>query len=271
MADPFEVRMRFTSQLQHLNASVTSAQKAANYALKYRDMDEDLHSCILEQLERVREKKNPRAAREEEGGRKEMGADGRVREQNNMNNRANIMYFIEHLCDVAQRESHLEFVRMMQRDILRVIDAVAPPDGSGAANVKVVRRVLAGLQSKQVLLPQTVQELEDCLKERDNNIADAVARSPSAANGGGPPGSAKHTPRGNGAVRLDKRQVEQRIEEDRERHKRLREVIWQVDPENDGEFEKLWEESSDVGEDDYIAAEEDAEERRQAIAFDREV
>ena len=54
MADPFEVRMRFTSQLQHLNASVTSAQKAANYAMKYRDMDEDLHSCILEQLEKVR-------------------------------------------------------------------------------------------------------------------------------------------------------------------------------------------------------------------------
>ena len=53
MADPFEVRMRFTSQLQHLNASVNSSQKAAQYALKYRDMDEDLHSCILEQLERV--------------------------------------------------------------------------------------------------------------------------------------------------------------------------------------------------------------------------
>lgn len=54
MADPFEVRMRFTSQLQHLNASITSSQKAAHYALKYKDMDEDLHSCILEQLERVR-------------------------------------------------------------------------------------------------------------------------------------------------------------------------------------------------------------------------
>ncbi len=53
MADPFEVRMRFTSQLQHLNASITSSQKAAHYALKYKDMDEDLHSCILEQLERV--------------------------------------------------------------------------------------------------------------------------------------------------------------------------------------------------------------------------
>jgi CTD kinase subunit gamma len=54
MADPFEVRMRFTSQLQHLNASVSSAQKAAQYAIRYKDMDEDLHSCILEQAERVR-------------------------------------------------------------------------------------------------------------------------------------------------------------------------------------------------------------------------
>ena len=53
MADPFEVRMRFTAQLRDLNASVSSAQKAAQYALRHRDMDEDLHSCILEQLEKV--------------------------------------------------------------------------------------------------------------------------------------------------------------------------------------------------------------------------
>lgn len=58
-----------------------------------------------------------------------------------MNNRANIMYFIEHLCDMAQRENHLEFVRFIERDILRIVDAVAPGDGSGAANVKVVRKV----------------------------------------------------------------------------------------------------------------------------------
>lgn len=46
--------MRFSSQLQHLNATVVSHQKAAAYAMKYKDMDEDLHSCILEQLERVK-------------------------------------------------------------------------------------------------------------------------------------------------------------------------------------------------------------------------
>lgn len=59
------------------------------------------------------------------------------------------MYFIEHLCDMAQRENHLNFVRMMQKDILMVVDAVAPSDGSGAANVKVVRRVRNTLYSSE--------------------------------------------------------------------------------------------------------------------------
>lgn len=68
----------------------------------------------------------------------------------------------------------------------------------------------------------------------------------------------------NGIIRTDKRQIEQRIEEDRERHKRLRESIWAVGDDGDEEFEKMWDEASDINEDDYIAAEEDAAERRQA-------
>ena len=58
-----------------------------------------------------------------------------------MNTRANIMYFIEHFLDSAHKEGHADYIRMMQRDIIRVVDAVAPDDGSGAANVRVVRRV----------------------------------------------------------------------------------------------------------------------------------
>jgi len=186
-----------------------------------------------------------------------------------MNNRANIMYFIEHLCETAQRENHLDFVRMMQRDILRVVDAVAPSDGSGAANVKVVRRVLAGLQTKSILLPETVVEIEAGLAERDTLPGAHPALSPvspnaqrdahwvqqvEAAVAGG---------KANGVTRLDKRQVEQRIEEDRERHKRLRESIWAVGEEGEeGEFERLWEEADGIGEDDWVMAQEDALERR---------
>jgi CTD kinase subunit gamma len=51
------------------------------------------------------------------------------------------MYFIEHFLDMANKDGYVDYVRMMQRDIIRVVDAVAPDDGSGAANVKVVRKV----------------------------------------------------------------------------------------------------------------------------------
>lgn len=203
--------------------------------------------------------------------------------QNSMNNRANIMYFIEHLCDMAQRENHLNFVRMMQKDILMVVDAVAPSDGSGAANVKVVRRVrstvhgagdslevtliqvLQGLQQKNVLQQDTVAEIEGCLKERDAE----QPLSPIDANGQQEhPQNHTANAKVNGLSRPDKRQIEQRIEEDRERHKRLRESIWAIGDDGDQEFERLWDDVSDIGEDDYIAAEEDAVERRQALGVD---
>ena len=95
--------------------------------------------------------------------------------QNNLNSRANIMYFMEHLCDQAAREEHTEFIRMMERDILKIIDLVAPDDGSGAANVKVVRKVLAALQLKQYLQPQTVAELDECIRDRDRVGGDGLS------------------------------------------------------------------------------------------------
>ncbi len=66
------------------------------------------------------------------------------------------------------------------------------------------------------------------------------------------------------AKKLDKRQIEQRIEEDRERHKRFRESIWAVSGDDDAEFDRLWDEASELGEDDYLAAEEDKIERETA-------
>jgi len=197
------------------------------------------------------------------------------------------MYFMEHLCDLAAREEHPEFIRMMERDILKIIDLVAPDDGSGAANVKVVRKVLAGMQAKQYLQPQTVAELEECIRDRDQlggaeegglSPMETIPTTTTTMNGeqnGGAVGlrssHSKHgTPAGkgtNGNVRLDKKQIEQRIEEDRERHKRLRENIWAVGPTDDEEFDRLWEETSEMGEDDYIVAAEEAEERAAFAGF----
>lgn len=74
-----------------------------------------------------------------------------------MNTRANIMYFIEHFLDMAQRDGHPDYIRMMQRDIIRVVDAVAPDDRSGAANVRVVRKVSRPLV---IIYPQLVLNLQ---------------------------------------------------------------------------------------------------------------
>jgi CTD kinase subunit gamma len=229
MADPFEVRQRFTTLLSHLSASHTSLQKAALYALKNREMDEDLHSCILEQLERT-----------------------------NMNIRANIMFFIECLCEYAVKDNNggdasaMGYVRMLQRDILAVVECVVGEEG---ANVRVVRKVLGTLQGLSILMPETVSELDAVLKSRE------VAH-PFTATDASPAQAGR-----SGGQRMDKRQIEQRIEEDRERHKRLRESIWAVPGEGYEELEKLWEEASDIGEDDNVVAREDAEERRKVIAF----
>ncbi|KAK3948120.1 CTD kinase subunit gamma CTK3-domain-containing protein [Pseudoneurospora amorphoporcata] len=275
MADPFEVRMRFTNQLRQLSASVTSSQKAAQYALRHKDLAEDLHSCILEQLER-----------------------------SNLNMRANIMYFIEHFLDMAHKDGQEDYIRMMQRDIIRVVDAVAPDDGSGAANVKVVRKVLQALHAKSFLDSTILTDIFEVLRERGESYVSSqgdLVLSPSVSNLSAgydtnmpPSQTAIHAPppptnatatanntssshsnnqhsnlkkRGGGintaAPRLDKKQVEQRIEEDRERHKRLRENIWAV-PSGE-EMERLLEETSELGEDDMRAVWEEQEEWERSL------
>lgn len=113
-------------------------------------------------------------------------------------------------------------------------------------------KVLHTLQKIDILLPETVSELEAVLRTREpeNPFEASPANVASSKN-----------------ARLDKRQIEHRIEEDRERHKRLRESIWAVPGEGEEEMQKLWDEASDIGEDDYIIGKEDKEERDQAIAL----
>jgi len=51
------------------------------------------------------------------------------------------MYFVEALCDLANREGHMEYVRNVERDMPRIIELVAPSNKAGAMNIKVVRKV----------------------------------------------------------------------------------------------------------------------------------
>ena len=119
-----------------------------------------------------------------------------------------------------------------------------------------------------------MQEIEEGLRDRDTTLITGAMspQSPNAINAPGAPNrddtSAYVGSRMNGVLtKLDKRQVEQRIEEDRERHKRLREDIWAVggDDNLDEEFDKMWDEVSSLGSDDFLQAEEEAAERKLAL------
>jgi CTD kinase subunit gamma len=191
--------------------------------------------------------------------------------QNSMNTRANIMYFIEPFLELAEKERNgNDYIRRMQRDIIRVVDAVCPEDGSGAANVKVVRKVLRGLMNKGFLLEQTVDEIEECLKDRAaashadmgfsspiNDDTDAKTKI-SGSNGTG--NSGDMTAPKSKVTKLEKRQIEQRIEEDRERHKKMRENMWVTPKDPEAKRRKLWDDQSDCGEDDDRLGQEDEEE-----------
>ncbi len=139
--------------------------------------------------------------------------------------------------------------------------------------------MLQALLQKKVLVASSVTELDACLKERDVNPSDtALTPSPphgaprdaygSASSPGRTAGTAAAPPAAAPVGRLDKRQIEQRIEEDRERHKRLKESIWGVEGDGDAEFRRLWDEVSEIGEDDYLAAEEEAMERQRAVEME---
>lgn len=113
---------------------------------------------------------------------------------------------------------------------------------------------MQGLQVKGYLEIQAVTQIEDVIKERETNADDLGIASPNGSdvemNEAPPSQMIPKSGRRNAPGRLDKRQIEQRIEEDRERHKRERENIWAVPATDDAEMEKLWDETSDFGEDD---------------------
>jgi CTD kinase subunit gamma len=118
------------------------------------------------------------------------------------------------------------------------------------------------LQEKNFLEAKAVAEIEDVLKERETTADDIGLASPANGDDDINMAPSQTIPRAakTSQQRLDKRQVEQRIEEDRERHKRQRESIWQTPVGAEAEREKAWDEASDLGEDDLQLATEENEE-----------
>jgi CTD kinase subunit gamma len=58
-----------------------------------------------------------------------------------MNVRVNVLYFIENLCEQSLKADYPAYVKMIQRDLHLIVDAVASNDPEGAANAETVKKV----------------------------------------------------------------------------------------------------------------------------------
>ncbi|KDR69879.1 hypothetical protein GALMADRAFT_76955 [Galerina marginata CBS 339.88] len=258
--DPFEVRMQFIDILRKLNASQQSIQKLVSFAVKhFPPCGEDIWDCIIEETQK-----------------------------GSINSRINILYFLDTLCEtclMVKSNSKSErsraananglYVQFVARDLTRIIESIVPEGKQGLPNLVSTKQILENWRSKRYLDPQKVDEVFTMLDARPRVSSDAPVSSSS--------NKRPHSPRQN----LPHKEVMARFEQDRERHKRLRERRW-VQPTShnpasfqapqlasfypvtepadgqeelalDIEFENEWETTSEWNEDDDDAIKEEGQ------------
>ncbi|KAH0835808.1 CTD kinase subunit gamma CTK3-domain-containing protein [Lanmaoa asiatica] len=210
--DPFEVRMQFLGLLRKLNATQQSIQKVVGYALKYFSRcGEDLWECIIEECQK-----------------------------GSINHRINILYFLDSLCESsllakahqpppAEPFSHAKqantsfYVDYVSRDLHQIVECVVPVGRQGLPNLTSTKQILENWRTKRIIEPQRVDEVMQVLSSRQNQATESSVGSMSV------PISHPPSSRGPGSgndVHLSRGEIFKRIEEDRERHKRLRERRW---------------------------------------------
>ncbi|KAL7277496.1 hypothetical protein PYCCODRAFT_1447241 [Trametes coccinea BRFM310] len=249
--DPFEVRMQFIALLKRLDASQQSIKKIVGFAMKFfPSCGEDLWDCILEECQK-----------------------------GSLNSRINLLYLLDSLCEAClvskpppgSSQTFASYVDYVTRDLRKIVDSVVPEGRQGLPNLMSTRQILESWRSKRLVEPTKVDEVIATLEERRAAASASAARpaSPNSSTGG-----------------LSRDDIRRRMEEDRERHKRLRERRW-VQPvaqtlpgampplasfmpltdEDDGvresaldiEFDNEWENTSDWNEDDDEAVIEENE------------
>lgn len=189
-----------------------------------------------------------------------------------MNLRIKIWGVWEELAEMAARDEYIEYLNRIRENIQHFMDNICPPERPIAANIRIVSKGLERMHKLGVFTDTRVKELDEMLQQRaslmqngDLNAIEPVHQPTRKED----IHESKHqwpmafssNARTSGMKRpTDKKQIEQRIEEDRERHKRLKESIWQIGDGENEESDKMWDECSDIDEGDLMAAEDETSE-----------
>ncbi|KAI1297438.1 hypothetical protein EDD11_007128 [Mortierella claussenii] len=201
--DPFEARLDFLGLLGKLNASQYSIQKVGSFAMRNKNLHEDLYSCIIEELEQTP----------------------------SINSRMNIFYVLDSICHQSHKAGFTGYIDLIQKNLSRIIECVTPAGAKGNVNVAGTKKILDSWRAKRIFAESVVNKAEAPLLSRDLG-----ASAPATTDSG-----------------FTKDDILKRMDEDRERHKRIREEIWirPPDEDSDAEFTQNWDEVSDMEDNDY--------------------
>lgn len=184
------------------------------------------------------------------------------------NARINILYFLDSLAETSLTlgPPDAPYIPLIETSLLSILSNVVPPSREGILNARSARLILESWRARRILSQPVV----------DAGLAQIDSTTKHATAAGEDKGKKRSMPRAD---------VLRRIEEDRERHKRLRERMWilpipplrtqgsttaspaAVSPHPgavavqevsgppqplplDVEFEQMWEATSDFGDDD---------------------
>ncbi|KAG0146748.1 hypothetical protein CROQUDRAFT_656915 [Cronartium quercuum f. sp. fusiforme G11] len=219
--DGFEVRLQLVSILRKLSSSQNSIQTIIRFLFKHRSKcGEDLWDCLVEECQNA-----------------------------SLNARINILYLVDsllittatthssssinppvlvnsdhdpstsnHVNSTPTPPQDFNYGQMIKKDLKKLFDSIVPTDfqKKGLLNLMSAQQVLKNWKNQIALIGRFVslseiEELERTLDQRKLILANA-------------PVDTRHLD--NDFLDFSKRDILDRIDDDRERHKRLRERIW---------------------------------------------
>ncbi|ORZ24269.1 CTD kinase subunit gamma CTK3-domain-containing protein [Absidia repens] len=135
-------------------------------------------------------------------------------EKTSLNTRLNILYVLDCILSMSRKIQFKGYTELIEPNVLRIINAVALSSSKGIVNVSSTRKLLLHWKEKKYFDTSTIEGAEKKIKEEQDNKANVFTKA----------------------------DILNRMEQDRERHKRLREEMWRRSAEEspDAEFEQLW-------------------------------
>ncbi|KAI8879904.1 hypothetical protein K501DRAFT_325261 [Backusella circina FSU 941] len=137
-----------------------------------------------------------------------------------INARLNMIYVLDAIFSASQKARFTSYIELTTRDLVRIVNAVVADDPKGVVNVPNTRKIINNWKRKGYFKTEDIEQAEKPLADRESSSTTVPTSGDS----------------------FSKQDILRRMEEDRERHKRLREEIWIRPPEEPkyAEFEEFW-------------------------------